>query len=151
MHDDHVFSVLTFLPPSFPLSLPPSQLMVDQELDNKQKAQKLEVLIPTLNNLGAARLKLEKHEDACVVARTVRSPPSLAPFLPLFFGALSHPSLPPSLPPSFPSSLAGLPPHRRAGKTWAREPRAARDAGAGGDGRAGREGGGERGRKGSVS
>jgi len=56
--------------------------MVDQELDNKQKAQKLEVLIPSLNNLGAARLKLEKHADACVVARTVRVLPSLPPSLP---------------------------------------------------------------------
>ncbi|GAB5036532.1 Hypothetical protein NocV09_04200010 [Nannochloropsis oceanica] len=46
------------------------QLMVDQELNNKQKAQKLEVLIPTLNNLGTVRLKLQKPAEACVVART---------------------------------------------------------------------------------
>ena len=39
------------------------QLMHDQELDNEEKAAKLEVLLPTLNNLASARLQQGKHGE----------------------------------------------------------------------------------------
>lgn len=47
------------------------QLATDAELSNPEKARKLEVLVPTLNNLGAARLKSRRFEQAYVVARSV--------------------------------------------------------------------------------
>lgn len=58
-------------PPQPPKTHNAPQLATDAELGNAEKARKLEVLVPTLNNLGAARLKSRKFEQAYVVARSV--------------------------------------------------------------------------------
>lgn len=57
--------------PPIPKTPKNQQLATDQELSNEEKARKLEVLIPTLNNLGSARMKAQRFEQAYVVARSV--------------------------------------------------------------------------------
>jgi hypothetical protein len=49
----------------------PTQLMHDEEINNTEKAQKLEVMIPTLNNLGNVRLQTKEYKGAYIVARSV--------------------------------------------------------------------------------
>jgi len=45
----------------------------DDAMTNREKAQKLEVLIPLLNNIAVCGLRLRKFKDAAVAASTVSS------------------------------------------------------------------------------
>jgi hypothetical protein len=47
------------------------QLMGDDELTNKEKAQKIAAIIPVLNNLAACHLKSNKYPDARIAAQSV--------------------------------------------------------------------------------
>lgn len=51
-------------------------------MDNREKAQKLEILLPLLNNAAIVRLKMDRFRDALVAARSVRSHTSTHPSKP---------------------------------------------------------------------